>query len=282
MSKPGRNDPCSCGSGLKYKKCCLLKESAPPRYVPLPLASNISGFAVTPETRHIFEVANAAMGEEMTGFIRDSQAGSRSEEDALELTARCAFQASHWIMEMAIREQRKPACSDGCDYCCYVTVDATIPELVAAYRGFEKLPDERRSLVATQIDSAYAAIEQLSESERMGQSLPCPFLVEGSCAIYEDRPTPCRGHTSMDASECRQAWEAPGQGFQVSTMRTPFQFRSVTQSTIVDALQKCGLPVYSVELTKGIWTLLHHPEELTHWRTSPKLKAAQSFSRPQL
>ncbi len=20
---PGRNDPCSCGSGLKYKRCCL-------------------------------------------------------------------------------------------------------------------------------------------------------------------------------------------------------------------------------------------------------------------
>ncbi|MBW1945743.1 MAG: SEC-C domain-containing protein [Deltaproteobacteria bacterium] len=24
-SKPGRNDPCPCGSGLKYKKCCLGK-----------------------------------------------------------------------------------------------------------------------------------------------------------------------------------------------------------------------------------------------------------------
>lgn len=24
-SKPGRNDPCPCGSGLKYKKCCLKK-----------------------------------------------------------------------------------------------------------------------------------------------------------------------------------------------------------------------------------------------------------------
>jgi hypothetical protein len=22
----GRNDPCNCGSGKKYKKCCLLKE----------------------------------------------------------------------------------------------------------------------------------------------------------------------------------------------------------------------------------------------------------------
>jgi len=24
--KLGRNDPCPCGSGKKYKKCCLLKE----------------------------------------------------------------------------------------------------------------------------------------------------------------------------------------------------------------------------------------------------------------
>lgn len=24
--KPGRNDPCPCGSGKKYKRCCLLKE----------------------------------------------------------------------------------------------------------------------------------------------------------------------------------------------------------------------------------------------------------------
>jgi len=28
MSKPGRNDPCPCGSGKKYKKCCLAKDEA--------------------------------------------------------------------------------------------------------------------------------------------------------------------------------------------------------------------------------------------------------------
>jgi uncharacterized protein YecA (UPF0149 family) len=27
--KVGRNEPCPCGSGKKYKKCCLLKEEAP-------------------------------------------------------------------------------------------------------------------------------------------------------------------------------------------------------------------------------------------------------------
>lgn len=26
----GRNDPCPCGSGLKFKKCCLKKEKAKP------------------------------------------------------------------------------------------------------------------------------------------------------------------------------------------------------------------------------------------------------------
>ena len=29
MQKLGRNDPCPCGSGLKYKKCCLGRKGAP-------------------------------------------------------------------------------------------------------------------------------------------------------------------------------------------------------------------------------------------------------------
>ena len=28
MGKPGRNDPCPCGSGKKYKNCCLEKDEA--------------------------------------------------------------------------------------------------------------------------------------------------------------------------------------------------------------------------------------------------------------
>jgi len=28
MAKPARNDPCPCGSGKKYKKCCLPKDQA--------------------------------------------------------------------------------------------------------------------------------------------------------------------------------------------------------------------------------------------------------------
>jgi tetratricopeptide (TPR) repeat protein len=31
MAKPGRNDPCPCGSGNKYKKCCLSKDATAER-----------------------------------------------------------------------------------------------------------------------------------------------------------------------------------------------------------------------------------------------------------
>ena len=34
MAKPGRNDPCPCGSGNKYKKCCLAKDKAAPKSQP--------------------------------------------------------------------------------------------------------------------------------------------------------------------------------------------------------------------------------------------------------
>jgi hypothetical protein len=30
-SVPGRNDPCSCGSGRKYKQCCLEKDQSAAR-----------------------------------------------------------------------------------------------------------------------------------------------------------------------------------------------------------------------------------------------------------
>jgi len=33
MAKPGRNDPCPCGSGKKYKKCCFPKKEAETRQI---------------------------------------------------------------------------------------------------------------------------------------------------------------------------------------------------------------------------------------------------------
>jgi uncharacterized protein len=51
--KPGRNDPCPCGSGKKYKNCCITKEQK--GSAPKPLSARkftakvLSAPAATPE-----------------------------------------------------------------------------------------------------------------------------------------------------------------------------------------------------------------------------------------
>ena len=51
MERPGRNDPCPCGSGRKYKKCCLAREAEGPAFAAsvetaaLPLLSRLARFA---------------------------------------------------------------------------------------------------------------------------------------------------------------------------------------------------------------------------------------------
>jgi len=51
MSKPGRNDPCPCGSGRKYKRCCLGREAEHDAFADaletrvLPLLSQLARFA---------------------------------------------------------------------------------------------------------------------------------------------------------------------------------------------------------------------------------------------
>jgi hypothetical protein len=51
MERAGRNDPCPCGSGRKYKKCCLPSEAARATFgdqlasVALPLLSRLARFA---------------------------------------------------------------------------------------------------------------------------------------------------------------------------------------------------------------------------------------------
>jgi hypothetical protein len=49
MSKIGRNDPCSCGSGRKYKKCCgSPSAAAPPSHRPLPFTIRRATFEELP------------------------------------------------------------------------------------------------------------------------------------------------------------------------------------------------------------------------------------------
>ena len=75
MSKINRNDPCPCGSGKKYKKCCGLKElqAKKPRLSnPISVLSQISGDKGSPVdlARRVF---NVLTGTAQTPTVAPSQ-----------------------------------------------------------------------------------------------------------------------------------------------------------------------------------------------------------------
>ncbi len=86
----------------------------------------------------------------------------------------------------------KSACRRGCTHCCHIPVAVTEVEAeVIAKRIGVKARHE-------------API--LPPGERgYGYDKPCPFLANGSCSIYANRPVTCRLHFNMDRDDllCR-------------------------------------------------------------------------------
>ncbi len=65
-NKPGRNDPCPCGSGKKYKKCCFLTEESGP-------AADFSGTSELFDAFIKMNIAIAAYRDKIIQFERDGR-----------------------------------------------------------------------------------------------------------------------------------------------------------------------------------------------------------------
>lgn len=90
------------------------------------------------------------------------------------------------------------ACGNGCSSCCQMNV--TISQLEANF--IEKETGIKPARVTRSVHHP--------QDEFMG--VPCPFLEDGSCSIYDVRPFACRKHLSFDTSPY---WCAPARTLTV-------------------------------------------------------------------
>jgi hypothetical protein len=96
MPTPGRNDPCPCGSGLKYKKCCLPKDEAaaaaarPPAPPPAPRRSTVfkpvdwEYDRLAEDSNHVVDLIRAGRLDEAETAARDLQRNYPEVPDGLE------------------------------------------------------------------------------------------------------------------------------------------------------------------------------------------------------
>ncbi len=69
------------------------------------------------------------------------------------------------------------ACRLGCTGCCDTERTVSDVEFDALARAIDRLDDESRERLAIQTGPS-----------------PCPLLLDGACAVYEERPPICRSH----------------------------------------------------------------------------------------
>jgi len=116
--------------------------------------------------------------------------------------------------QVAEREGKSISCSAGCDACCFQLVPIAPVEALHLEQVIEAMPEPRQAAIRKRFAEAVEQLQEEGMLERLeaamlannldsaerqqmsddyiGMKLPCPFLEEGSCSIYADRPLICR------------------------------------------------------------------------------------------
>lgn len=87
-------------------------------------------------------------------------------------------------------------CRLGCSYCCKderITLTEKEAVLVVAHIESQLVAEQKARVVASILASAPTSDQA---------SVPCAFLIDERCAIYESRPLPCRSYFSRSVSSC--------------------------------------------------------------------------------
>ena len=164
---------------------------------------------------------------------------------------------------------RPPACRAGCAHCCHQAVGVTPPEVFAIYEHLRatRAPDELAAM-RRRIRDADDRTRGMASAQRLSPDLPCPFLEEARCSIYEVRPLSCRGTNSLDAAACERTLREPDARAALLAGREsvpcylePIRaFHAVTAGLQLALDQLHGLETQPLELTAAMRVMVDDPD----------------------
>jgi hypothetical protein len=183
---------------------------------------------------------------------------------------RTAMTATSRIVDGALAQSadRPPACRAGCAHCCHQTVGVTAPEVFAIYEHLRTTLDAAALAgVADRIRAADDRTRGLPAAERVSPELPCVFLADDRCSIYDVRPLSCRGTNSLDAAACERNLRDPeghaafvaGEASVPCYIEPIRAFHAVTAGLQLALDQLHGLEVLPLELTGAMRILVDDP-----------------------
>ena len=208
--KIGRNDPCPCGSGKKYKYCCGSSSS------PVPVIGTKSRDYIALNRAIAYKGKIGKIREEFCIRFSDIQ------KKTIELIVKN-------LADKVADRGESITCHKGCSYCCSQFIGTTLEETEAivyhlynheaVLNNFVKsYPIWRARVRENQVvfDKIEEEFNAFISGGRTGNSLlgygeasisylelniPCPFLDNDECSIYEVRPYACASVVAITPGE---------------------------------------------------------------------------------
>lgn len=272
-SRVGRNDPCPCGSGKKYKRCCAAIDYR--ELDRLRRTSEVDWFKLNQIIAYKGQIGKQRQefcikySQDKSNRIPDIQKAQLAEVSAKGLSI---------------------TCKKGCASCCSLYVESTIQECEAIVyylyqheailaQFLDKYPLWRKRLEESgnihkeigKVWKSALAMKMGSEALRLNEqmndllgkytklNIPCPFLSDTLCTIYDVRPYLCVGHVSMYPPEyCGK--DVPGLKFpRTVDTDTLFDLSFYYRSLSNPVVSPMALLVYEI-LKAGTQTLSNVPE----------------------
>ena len=132
------------------------------------------------------------------------------------------------------------------------------------------MTDQREDL-RRRMAKRIAAIDAMSNPERVKARLPCPLLVDGACSVYQARPLICRSFNSFDANACAREIMSGRPGITVPAYDVPLRVGMAVAKGVEEGLVEAGQFDGGVELVRGLAIAMTEPDAAKRWLAGEEL-----------
>jgi hypothetical protein len=190
--------------------------------------------------------------------------------------AKCGTRIAEEALQQAVQADPPPcsACTEGCDWCCHLTVGTSVPEVV---RVLEYL---RQNLSPEALGALRDRVRRLDEQRRQRRAvggdetgLPCALLVDHRCAAYPVRPLMCGGFNSSDAAACERFVRKSDQT-PIPLYAPQLRLAAFVLDGMMAGLTESGLTGERVELTAALRIALEVPDAVERFLAGEPVFAA--------
>jgi Fe-S-cluster containining protein len=158
------------------------------------------------------------------------------------------------------------ACRAGCSYCCYYHVAVTAAEALALAEHLRGLSTPQQEHLTRKLYETAKQVAPLSQAEYIHTNIPCAFLDNDRCSVYDARPVACRGFHSVNVDPCRAAFENP-QSLEPMTFAPDRQaVNEAYKNVMLIAQHQTGCDTTMYEMHTAITEALTNGSSVKRWK----------------